>query len=268
MQEGNAHPNVGLEMMDDPIDLHLTTGRRATIAVQIYQHLRRLIVAGDYAPLESLSENELATRFRVSRTPVREALGKLEEEKLVSILPQYGTFVAPIVTDRVFSDQFVREALECAAIGEATTRCTERDAQALWAIVESQRTAPSEKAFFAADEAMHRALMVLAGQEAAWQVVDAAKVNLDRIRHLSVRHTFKRRSILTEHERIITAVAANDPDRAVAAMRDHLRGVFASSAQMMQMHPEFFQGAADAPRPLRRKRPTAPDPLVPIDEPA
>ncbi|GGF19714.1 GntR family transcriptional regulator [Aliidongia dinghuensis] len=242
--------------MDAPIDVQLTSGRRATIAVQIYRHLRRQIVAGDYVPLQSLSENELAALFRVSRTPIREALGKLEEEKLVSILPQYGTFVAPIVIDRVFSDQFVREAIECAAIGEAAARCTAEDAAALRAIIAEQRSAPSEREFFAADETMHRTLITVAGQEAAWQVVDAAKVNLDRIRHLAARHTFKRRSILTEHERIIEAVIAHDREGAVVAMRTHLRGVFASSQQMMRMHPEFFQGAADPPRPVRRKRPS------------
>jgi len=253
------------EMTDEPIAPRLTSGRRATIAVQIYRHLRQQIVAGDYVPLQPLSENELAQSFGVSRTPIREALGKLEEEKLVSILPQYGTFVAPILIDRVFTDQFVREALECAAIGEAAVRCGGADAKALRAIVEQQRSAPSEKAFFAADEAMHRALMALAGQEAAWQVVDAAKVNWDRIRHLSVRHTLKRRSILAEHERIIEAVIAGDRDGAVAAMRTHLRGVFASSEQMMRMHPEFFQGSAETPRPLRRKRPPglAPSSAVP-----
>ena len=239
----------------DPGDLHLMSGRSATIAVQIYRHLRRQIIDGDYAPQQPLSENELAQRFGVSRTPVREALGKLEEERLVSILPQYGTFVAPILTDRVFSDQFVREALECAAVGEAAVRCTSGDADALRAIIAEQRTAPSEKAFFAADEAMHRFLMALAGQEAAWQVVDAAKVNLDRIRILAVRHTFKRQSILGEHERIVDAVIARDGDGAVAAMRAHLRGVFASSAQMMRLHPEFFQTLGD-PRPARSKRPT------------
>jgi GntR family transcriptional regulator, rspAB operon transcriptional repressor len=243
----------------DEVDLTLLRGRRATIAVQIYRHLRRQIVAGDFVPLQPLSENELAARFGVSRTPIREALGKLEEERLVSILPQYGTFVAPILTDRLFSDQFVREALECAAIVEAANRCTPGDAAGLRAIIEQQRTAASEKLFFAADEAMHRALMALAGQEAAWQVVDAAKVNLDRIRHLAARHTFKRQSILIEHERIIAAVAAGDRDGAVAAMRDHLRGVFASSGQMMQMHPEFFQAAGDA-RPARPRGADAPPP--------
>ena len=257
MQVGMIERPGNAETPDSPAELRLLTGRQATIAVQIYQHLRRQIVAGDFVPLQPLSENDLAASFGVSRTPVREALGKLEEERLVSILPQYGTFVAPILTDRVFSDQFVREALECAAIGEAAARCTGQDAAALRAIIEHQRAAPSDKAFFAADEAMHRALMVLAGQEAAWQVVDAAKVNLDRIRHLSARHTFKRLSILAEHEGIVEAVIAGDRDGAVAAMRQHLRGVFTSSGQMMRMHPEFFHGTAGDPRPARRKRPDA-----------
>ena len=258
MQAAKAPHGAAPEPLEDPIDLQLLSGRRATIAVQIYRHLRRQIVAGDYVPLQPLSENELAQHFRVSRTPIREALGKLEEERLVSILPQYGTFVAPIRTDRVFGDQFVREALECAAIGEAARRCTAEDGAMLRAIVEQQRAAPSERTFFEADEAMHRALMVLAGQETAWQVVDAAKVNLDRIRHLSARHTFKRLSILAEHEEIIEAVIAGDPERAVAAMRLHLRGVFTSCGQMMERHPEFFQGTSDDPRPARRKRPGPP----------
>jgi len=232
----------------------LMTGRRTTIAMQIYQHLRRQIVAGDFPPLHPLSENELAAAFGVSRTPVREALGKLEEEHLVSIMPQYGTFVAPIVPARVFSDQFVREAIECAAIGEAASRCTPADAQILRAIVQDQHDAQTEKVFFAADEAMHRALMTLAGQEAAWHVVDAAKVNLDRIRHLSARHTFKRQSVLSEHERIIDAVVAGDRDGAVVAMRAHLRGVFVSCDRMMALYPDFFQGATSDPRPTRLKR--------------
>jgi DNA-binding GntR family transcriptional regulator len=237
------------------LTIRLGTGRRETIALQIYRHLRRQIIAGDFAPLHPLSENELAATFGVSRTPVREALGKLEEEHLVSIMPQYGTFVAPIVPERVFSDQFVREAIECAAIGEAATRCTHDDARQLRAIIDDQHKATTEKIFFAADEAMHRALMAIAGHEAAWQVVDAAKVNLDRIRHLSARHTFKRQSIFTEHERIVDAVIAGDSTEAVTAMREHLRGIFISCDRMMALYPDFFQVGGGEQRPARGKRP-------------
>lgn len=241
----------------DGLALAFVRGRGATIAMQIYKHLRGQIVAGAYPPLQLLSEAELAAVFGVSRTPVREAFGKLEEEGLISIQPQYGTFVAPVRIDRVAGDQFVREALECAAVRMAAARCTAADAADLSAILEGQRACTTETAFFAADEAMHRALLVLAGHEAAWHVLDAAKVNLDRIRHLAAQDMFKRQSILQEHARIVVAVAAGDADEAETAMRAHVRGIFASSETMMQAHPEFFQANAADARPARRKRPTA-----------
>ena len=253
MQQRRAHDLTVIEGQA----LALVSGRRATIAMQIYRHLRTRILTGDYPPLHLLSEAELAATFGVSRTPVREAFGKLEEEELITIQPQYGSFVSLVRIDRVVGDQFVREALECAAIRIAAERCTQDDAAALQAILHIQRTSETDREFFAADEAMHRALLRLAGQDAAWHVLDAAKVNLDRIRLLSVRALFKRRLTLREHQRIIAAVIANDAEAAAAAMRDHLRGVFASSAQMMALHPEFFQADAADPRPARRKRPAA-----------
>jgi DNA-binding GntR family transcriptional regulator len=232
----------------------LETGRKATIAVQIYQDLRRRITTGEYLPLLSISENELAATFGVSRTPVREALSKLEEDGLISIMPQYGTFVAPISAAQVASAQFVREALECAAVAEAAPRCEPEDAARLRAQVAAQNTAASEITFFEADERMHRELMTLAGQETAWHVVMAAKVNLDRIRHLSARYVTKRQAILVEHRDIVDRVVARDGAGASGAMRAHLRGVFASTERMMEMHPEFFREIRDAPRPSRHRR--------------
>lgn len=235
-------------------DATRVSGRRATMAMRIYRHLRTQILSGDYKPLHSLSETALAAELGVSRTPVREAFGKLEEEGLVAILPQYGTFVAPIRLDRVAGDHFVREALECAAARVAAARCTVEDAVVLNAIIQTQHASQSERAFFEADEAMHRALMALAGHEAAWHVVDAAKVNIDRIRWLSAREMFKRQAILREHEDIVDAIVSGNPDAADLAMRTHLRGVFASSEHMMQLHPEFFQATKADPRPARRRR--------------
>jgi GntR family transcriptional regulator, rspAB operon transcriptional repressor len=252
MQEpGPAAPRPTAAESTTPV---LRSSRAATISVQVYRHLRERIVAGGYVPLQSISENELAEAFGVSRTPVREALGKLEEEDLISILPRYGTFVAPIRVSRVASDQFVREALECAAVAEAASRCTERDAAALRDILQRQASARTDAAFFEADETMHRTLMALAGRAAAWHIVDAAKATLDRIRHLSVRQTVKRRAILAEHARIVARVIAGDGPGAVSAMREHLRGVFTSTEQAMQRHPEFFHEAPGEPRPARRKR--------------
>ncbi len=226
--------------------------RGNTIAVQIHRRLREQIVTGALAPRQTVSENALAASLGVSRTPVREALGKLEEDGLIQIIPQYGTFVTPIVPEHVYGNQFIREALECACIEAAAAQCTDTDAQKLRVLLARQRTAESDAAFFQADEAMHCLLMAVGGQEHAWSVVETAKLHLDRVRHLAVRSTVKRRAILREHAEIIDRVASGDGPSATAAMRAHLRGVYASIDAVMHAHPHFFSEITTAARPARR----------------
>ncbi|MGI4801431.1 MAG: GntR family transcriptional regulator [Janthinobacterium lividum] len=234
--------------------LPVFASRQHTIAMQIHTHLRQQVVAGVLRPMQCLSEKELAAAMGVSRTPVREALGKLEEEGLVQIRPQFGTFVSPILAGGVSSSQFVREALECAAAREAARRCTPADQEELEQILMQQRPEVSDTEFFEADDRLHRRLMALAGQEAAWRVVHAAKATIDRVRYLSVKQPAKRKTILIEHRRIVAAVAARKEDAAVAAMHAHLQGVFASTERTMRQHPEFFGATPDAARPNRRRR--------------
>src|ERR671938_632674 len=94
---------------------------------QVYATLRDAIIRAELAPGRKLSENELANWLGVSRTPIREALVRLRDERLVAIVPQYGTFVSQISPQAVSDAQFLREALECAAIREAATLATEDD---------------------------------------------------------------------------------------------------------------------------------------------
>src|SRR6516165_6404833 len=100
----------------------LVSGRRNTLSTQVHAVLRAEIIAGRLAPRAMLSEQDIAAGFGVSRTPVCEAMIKLAEEDLVEIFPQYGSFVAPIKLRDVFDSQFVREALECAAVERAVER--------------------------------------------------------------------------------------------------------------------------------------------------
>src|ERR1700759_1444466 len=83
---------------------------------QVYLALREAIVSAELQPGRRLSENELAARLGVSRTPVREALARLRDERLVAIVPQLGSFVTLIDAAAVADAQFVRESLECNAI--------------------------------------------------------------------------------------------------------------------------------------------------------
>ena len=75
-------------------------------------------------PGERIADAQLAQELGVSRTPVREAILQLADEGLVDVVPQHGTFVAPISLEAVREAQFVREALEVAALREVVERIT------------------------------------------------------------------------------------------------------------------------------------------------
>ncbi|MBS1893729.1 MAG: GntR family transcriptional regulator, partial [Actinobacteria bacterium] len=89
---------------------------RAPAGPYLYAALRDQIVRAELAPGERLSEAELGERLGVSRTPIREALGRLRDDRLVEVRPQIGTFVARISPAAVSDAQFIREALECTAV--------------------------------------------------------------------------------------------------------------------------------------------------------
>ncbi len=244
--------------------------RRTTVAVEVRNHLRGMIVAGTLLPGHPLSENEVASGLGLSRTPVREAFIKLEEEGLIVIYPQYGSFVSPIRVADIYDGQFVRESLECAALAKLVADLRPQDAEALEASMAVQRRLllGDPGPFFEADELFHASLMQMAGHERAWSVVEAAKRQHDRVRRMTVRDPLKRRAVLEEHGEVVDAILRRDATAAAVAMQRHLRGVFVSVEAVMTRHPEFFlmtpESAAYVPkRPSKPRR--AASPAVKLD---
>src|SRR6478609_451011 len=88
----------------------------------VYQNLREDIVSLRLKPGDPISEKEVAGRYGVSRTPVREAIQRLADERLVEIFPQSGTFVARIPYDDLPEAMIIRKALETASVRLATEK--------------------------------------------------------------------------------------------------------------------------------------------------
>ncbi|MGQ9675351.1 MAG: GntR family transcriptional regulator [Chloroflexota bacterium] len=97
---------------------------KAALHNDIFRTLRERIIYGEYPPGMCLSEQGLCEEFKVSRTPLREAIRKLEEVKLVTAIPRYGTFVAPIDINEVRSAFEVKIKLEGLAGALAARRIT------------------------------------------------------------------------------------------------------------------------------------------------
>jgi GntR family transcriptional regulator, rspAB operon transcriptional repressor len=211
---------------------------------QVYVALREAIVSAELEPGRRLSENELADRLGVSRTPVREALVRLRDERLVAIVPQLGTFVTLISPDAVADAAFVREALECSAIRLATQNASERDLEELQANLAAQDRAEATgdiDAFDHLDEALHRTLCELSGRDIAWSLSRRANGHLDRVRRLSLPEPGYLGEMVTEHRAVVAAVADKDPDQAEAALRHHLRMVLSSLPSITAAHPDYFE---------------------------
>jgi DNA-binding GntR family transcriptional regulator len=231
--------------------------RRPGIA-HLHADLRDQIVSVHWKPGAALSEARLALAYGVSRTPVREALRRLADDGLVQVVPQVGTFVAPIDLATVRDNHFVRETLECRIVELAAGRATDADRKALAAnLAEQSRAiaAGDAAAFFRADEAMHALLAGIAGHASAWHVIHAAKGQLDRVRRLSLADAGRSRVRLREHRAIVACVARGDAPGALAAMRAHLATIFDAIDRIAAENAHFFIGlpaAGDAARSPRR----------------
>ena len=86
---------------------------------QVYDDLHGQIVRGQLRPGDALTETKVGDAYGLSRTPVREVFWRLSEEGFLRVIPQVGTFVAPISVPAVYDAQFVRETLEGRAVADA-----------------------------------------------------------------------------------------------------------------------------------------------------
>lgn len=216
--------------------------------------LRENIVSLRLKPGAALNEKEIADAHGVSRTPVREALLRLAEERLVDVYPQYGTFVSRIRLVELKDAMVIRKALEAVTAREAAKRATKAGVAGLRRLVvrqaESDRADDAES-FYAADEAFHQALAALAEHPNLWRVVRQEKAQVDRCRMLTLPNATRRRDVIAQHEAILRAVEAGDADAAELAMAAHLAEVLPSFEALPERHPDYFERGDGAARPQR-----------------
>jgi DNA-binding GntR family transcriptional regulator len=211
---------------------------------QAYVVLRAAIVGAELEPGRRLSENQLAELIGVSRTPVRDALARLRDERLVAIVPQLGTFVTFIDEDAVADAHFVREALEVGAVKLAAGNATPDQVHHLEANLEQQQHAVAlqdAELFARLDDDLHHLLCDLSGREVAWRLSERTRGQLDRIRLLSLPEAGYRDQMLAEHRAVVAAVGDHDARRAERELRHHLRMVLSQLPAIREAHPEYFQ---------------------------
>lgn len=195
-------------------------------AEAITQALRGVIISGEITPGQVLFEGDLARRFRVSKTPVREALNVLGAQGFLQVIPYRGYLVAPVSLADVKDLFEARIVLEEAIAGLAAERISEEALARLAEIGRADLTFPNETsedrfAWMAQNKAFHLEITRATGNRELLSIMDLVLDKVSRVVFL-----YYSKASLEEHRpghlTIVEALRSRDPTRARRAMREHI----------------------------------------------
>ena len=210
------------------MDTLVQASRPSALSDWAYQIIRERILNLLYAPGEQLQVEKLSEAMQVSRTPIREALLRLEQDGLVRSVARVGFFVVEI-SEKDLEELFeVRELLESYAASKACRCMTESDLAELEKLIQ-RGTSCAERGdlddYLDADGAFHGLLIARAQNERLVTMLFSLHNLLHRQRKLSVRSPENVRGTNSEHRKVMDALRAHDAELAGRRMGEHLHSV-------------------------------------------
>ena len=212
-------------LLDDELDGDGAHGEPRKAGDRAYEQLRHLIVSLKIEPGVTVDELSLSKRLGLGRTPIREALLRLAEENLVTIIPRRGTRIAPIDLGELKEVEDMRWNLEALAARWAATTIDERQLEALEHLIdraESGAFIDTDDWDVEVDRRFHS--IIAAASQNRYLVRE-----LSHLYNLSIRLQYASRSQMAtvgeelfDYRRIIEALRAHDPDAAEEGMHEHL----------------------------------------------
>ncbi len=211
--------------MSNDLQLQVTMDEFLPLRDVVFNTLRKAILTGELEPGERLMELHLASQLGVSRTPIREAIRKLELEGLVIMVPRKGAEVAQI-TEKSLQDVLeVRKALDVLSVELACERMEESDFVHLKTACDKfeATTETGDAAAMAhADVALHNIITVAADNQRLLQLINNLSEQMYRYRFEYIREKDRHSNLVEEHRAIYEAIVRRDKAAAAAAVRVHI----------------------------------------------
>ena len=230
--------------------------RFLTKAESVHVRLRDDILAGRFQSGERLRVQELARRFDVSDTPIREALRMLQTERLVDLPSHRGAIVAQVSWERVYETIMVRMHLETLAAAEAAphhTPATLKAVTALFAKLEAARRSRDSERFSRLNREFHRALYEPAPWASLLEDIQSWWDITWQSRSSSLFHLHEERmdDAQVEHRALLDAMVAHSPKAAKRAAEKHASETLRVWSEIVEENPPA--GITAAPRPVTRR---------------
>lgn len=192
----------------------------------VYEELKREILVGEIAPGTRMMEIELADEMGVSRTPVREAIRKLEKEGLVTIEPRKGAYASDVSIKDMVDVLEVREDLEAMAAAMAAQKVNKDEKQALIeATMEYKEAVESERTedIIRCDEKFHQLIVNYSGNKTLIQLFSQVQELALRFRYLYYDDFSRYERMPMEHREIEEAILSGDYEKARVAAGEHVK---------------------------------------------
>ena len=213
--------------------------------VYTYNVLKENIMQLNLKPGESISEIELSEALNVSRTPVREAIVKLEEKKLVTVFPQRGSFVSKINLNLVEEAVFLRELCEKKILEIA---CNDPNSSIL--INELEKNIEYQKTrinynkniyeFFELDNQFHTLIFNYYNKKNIWKVIEKLATHYDRLRLIDALEKVNLETTIRQHSEIVNLIKEKSSEKVNFLVDKHLFNYKEVIDKFIIKYPEYF----------------------------
>ena len=204
----------------------------------VFNTLRQEILTGKMKPGERLMEIHLANKLGVSRTPIREAIRKLELEGLVIMIPRKGAEVAQISWKSLKDVLEVRRALDVLAIELACERMTQEELESLYRACESFEEATKTKdtrKIAEADVAFHDIIVASTGNKRLIQLVNNLSEQMYRYRFEYIKDSSQHRMLIEEHKEMYRSIQNKDKIAAADVVKKHINNQEEAIIRQLQL---------------------------------
>ena len=214
---------------------------------RIYEILHQDILSLRYFPGELISENVIAARFHVSRSPVRSAFLKLAKENLLDIRPQKGTFVSLLDFEYVREIVYMRSLVEVDILCQAAQSTDQAllddlvDNLRRQEMLVGQTGQTALDAFYLLDSQFHFCCFRHVGRQRLWEILQASQAHYQRFRMLDIASRHILADLYQQHLLIYQYLCDKKTDLLSAALKTHLHGgIERLEIQVINLHPEYF----------------------------
>ncbi len=222
-------------MIDDRLKVDLN--QYLPLRDVVFNTLREAILRGDLNPGERLMEKQLAETMGVSRTPIREAIRKLELEGLVVMIPRKGAQVAEITEKDIQDVLEVRAALEALAVRLACEKMKEEELEDLRRVMEEFRQAAKEEDVYGMvekDVEFHDIIFKSTKNEKLMQIVNNLREQIYRFRVAYLKRFNYYKVIQEEHEEILRVIEEKRVEEAERVATIHIQNQEKAVIQLIQ----------------------------------